>query len=708
MGLRLGLIARCETARGLAIQSKGIFDALDFAKVLLVRVQAHKRDCDEAPEWYPNAQHVTYDHLSHTLPQEEVMAWLEGLDVVFSVETTYDWRLPDWARSMRVRTVIQGNPEFYRHDQPDYAHQAQPDCWWWPTTWRLDRLPPGRVVPVPMPDIEPTAKVGGVPRFLHVVGKRAFEDRNGTDIVINALRSIEEPCDFTINGFGWELPEITLPLNSPVRLSVERAGVQDRWSMYRDQSLLVLPRRYGGLCLDAKTPIDLADGLRIPIAAVLPGDLIRDLGGATRVTAKQCRTVPETVSIKARGPEIVSSTDHRHMVADRPLIAALAETKASEVRPGQWVFIARPQPEGIESVVLGPKPVRKGLRNWREVVELDDGWMRVLGLWLAEGHGGWYARAKRERPICELTWSFGYRDRFLADEVVETLAARGVRATTFVAEITTGFGVSKLQKVRCRSELLGRIFDQLGAGLREGARGKRAPDVAVHLVPALISGWLDGDGNDHGGHINGWSRSVGMISDFWRLLGKAGICGSITHGGERLDINSKRDTETVAGWCHRLKVDRVRTRSVSGDARPVSGGWMARIKAVEHRLDSCEVVSIETESGTYLASDTLTHNCLPALEAAVSGLGVLMPDTSPNMELASGFISARDQRQIRLACGLVHVADVDFVPLGKHLTHLLRHPEEVAAMQRRSLEMVPRWSEYRALYEREFEMVANR
>lgn len=257
MSLRIGLIARCESSRGLAIQSHNLFLHVPVERVLLVRRQPHALDCEERPEWYPGATHITYDHINHTLPQEIVMEWLEGLDVVFTVETPYDWRFPDWARSMRVKTVIQGNPEFYRHDQDSHIlagnnnYKAHPDAWWWPTPWRLDRLPPGQVVPVPMPDIEPVAYTGNPPRFLHVVGKRAYEDRNGTDIVINALRGIEEPCDFTINGFGWELPEINLLPNVPVNLTVERAGVEDRWGMYRDQSILVLPRRYGGLSLPA-------------------------------------------------------------------------------------------------------------------------------------------------------------------------------------------------------------------------------------------------------------------------------------------------------------------------------------------------------------------------------------------------------------------------------------------------------------------------
>ncbi len=254
--MKVGLIARCEYARGLAIQTKNMFDNFDVDRVLLVRRHPDHLDCDERPEWYPGATEVQYDHINHTLPQEIVMDWLQGLDVVFTVETPYDWRLPDWARSMHVRTVIQGNPEFYRLDQPHLmpaslaGSDPMPTAWWWPTPWRTARLPQGSIIPVPMPDIAPVAAVAE-PRFLHVVGKRAFEDRNGTDVVINSLRSIGEPCDFTINGFGWELPQIGVPINSPVRLLVEHVGVEDRWSMYRDQSILVLPRRYGGLSLPA-------------------------------------------------------------------------------------------------------------------------------------------------------------------------------------------------------------------------------------------------------------------------------------------------------------------------------------------------------------------------------------------------------------------------------------------------------------------------
>lgn len=311
--MKIGLIARCEYARGLAIQSKGFYDHMPVDRVLLVRRQPHVLDCDERVDWYPGATHITYDHIAHTLPQEIVMEWLEGLDVVFTVETPYDWRFPDWARSMRVKTVIQGNPEFYRHDQDahiiagDNSYKAHPDAWWWPTPWRIDRLPPGQVVPVPMPDRLPTA-AGAEPKFLHVVGKRAYEDRNGTDVVINALRSIEVPCEITIQGFGWELDaefirRQLLP-GSPVRLDVDVVGVEDRWGMYRDQSVLVLPRRYGGLCLPALEAAACGLGVLMPDCS--PNSVL----ASGFVSARDERTVQ-----LACGPVRMADVDFRTLAA---------------------------------------------------------------------------------------------------------------------------------------------------------------------------------------------------------------------------------------------------------------------------------------------------------------------------------------------------------------------------------------------------------
>ena len=86
-------------------------------------------------------------------------------------------------------------------------------------------------------------------RVFHVTGKRAFADRNGTEIVMNALRGLNMDVEFTMFGLDHSLPEIGPMRNTS--LIVRNEGVEDRWEMYAGQHLLVLPRRYGGLCLPA-------------------------------------------------------------------------------------------------------------------------------------------------------------------------------------------------------------------------------------------------------------------------------------------------------------------------------------------------------------------------------------------------------------------------------------------------------------------------
>lgn len=244
--MKIGLIARCETARGIAIQSKNFYDHMPVERVLLVRMP--RPDCTEAPHWYPGATHVPYDIVRHELPEVTVRGWLEGLDVVFTVETPNDWRIPLWCREMGVKLVIQGNPEFVRHmNDPNLPH---PDEWWWPTSWRFDSLPPGRLMPVPMDRwVASPPEDDGKLHLVHVVGRRAFADRNGTDQLAQIIRSVRARVVLSVYGLDEQLPEFRRLPNVEYRLFP--AGVDEGWKMYEGQHALVLPRRYGGLCLPA-------------------------------------------------------------------------------------------------------------------------------------------------------------------------------------------------------------------------------------------------------------------------------------------------------------------------------------------------------------------------------------------------------------------------------------------------------------------------
>lgn len=247
--MRWGLIARGED-RGLGTLTWELARHYDPDRVLLIdpvdaRFPVHAGRYAANP-----TTTVAWPDPHRQLPEREVRDWLDGLDVVFSAETFYDWRLVTWAREAGVATVCQGMPEFYRHPQhPDWP---QPDLWVWPTQWLRDTdlIPPGPIVPVPAPDTHPLLAARpdetGPLRVVHVAGHHAHADRNGTRSFLGALRRCREPVHATI--FSQDrLPRVNMPGNVTVEL--HERGVADRWAHYDRQHVLVMPRKYGGLCL---------------------------------------------------------------------------------------------------------------------------------------------------------------------------------------------------------------------------------------------------------------------------------------------------------------------------------------------------------------------------------------------------------------------------------------------------------------------------
>ncbi len=180
----------------------------------------------------------------HRLAKWDAKNFMKGLDVVLSVETCYSPEFYDWARQLKVRTVVQGNPEFVRPYE-------RPDVWWWPTTWREGRVPEGRLVPVPCPDHDFTAGAIGIDALnvVHVAGKRAMKDRNGTESLLASIGHVGAPVRYSV--FSQD-PLPALWERAAARFSVKLPKPPaDRFEMYAGQHVLVSPRRYGGLHLPA-------------------------------------------------------------------------------------------------------------------------------------------------------------------------------------------------------------------------------------------------------------------------------------------------------------------------------------------------------------------------------------------------------------------------------------------------------------------------
>lgn len=268
--MKIGLIARAE-ARGLGHMTMEFARHVPIERTLLVRPQAaHDAHLHQHREWFAEDA-IRVDHWTGTIDEPTMRRFLDGLDVVYSAETFYDWRMCDLARELGVRTVCHLMPEYFKHAGVSRRFPADlpaPDRWWNPTCWRQEFLPPDtEIVPVPvaLDRFEPQRdEARGPVRWLHVVGSRAAADRNGTRVFLDAVRHLRTEQTVILRSQS-EAFYPTGPTGRKVHIEVEYADLPDYWDLYHDADALVLPRRYGGLSLVAQ------EAMAAGLALVMPG-----------------------------------------------------------------------------------------------------------------------------------------------------------------------------------------------------------------------------------------------------------------------------------------------------------------------------------------------------------------------------------------------------------------------------------------------------
>lgn len=256
--MRVGVLSPL-TDRGLGVQSWEAARNLDAA---VLHVETKDPSAPSHPERFPNATRTRW---AAGLDPKVVMAWLRTVDVVYAAETFYDPRFTKWAQAASTTTVLHANPEFYTGSQ-------DPTRLWSATPWRKDVMPERtEVVPFPVAAdrFTPAEPHDGPCRFVHVAGKRALADRNGTDTVMGALHMLSRPCEVRIIVQHGEVPEVP---NVPRHVKVTVVDPPaDYWRLYDDCDALVLPRRYGGLCLPVQEAC--AAGLAVLMSDLIPNQV---------------------------------------------------------------------------------------------------------------------------------------------------------------------------------------------------------------------------------------------------------------------------------------------------------------------------------------------------------------------------------------------------------------------------------------------------
>jgi hypothetical protein len=245
---KIGLLVRADLG-GLGNQTRALWDYLRPEVVLLVDLPEGKRRGDSQLHRFAGRPEVVGVAHSDVIHPDLLLAIADQVDTLVTVECLYTgapvagtrtWQ----ALNERCLTVLVANPELYA----DYAASRII----LPTTWHADRFN-ALVVPHPAPveDAAPHARVrtGRARTFLHVEAP-AMLDRNGTELVAQALPHVEEPCTLIVRSHR---DHRSGPLDTDqvgrVRVVWDNARPVDWTACYHDADVLVLPRRYGGLSM---------------------------------------------------------------------------------------------------------------------------------------------------------------------------------------------------------------------------------------------------------------------------------------------------------------------------------------------------------------------------------------------------------------------------------------------------------------------------
>lgn len=266
--VRFGVVARAED-RGLGIQTWEVARALRPDRVLVVDMDGSNAGFTQHFHRFADLGIPTTIVPAAAMNDPKVVGpWCSGLDVIYSAETFYRWAFCDIARAEGARTVLHLNPEFYKHIADD-VNEPMPDEWWAPSPWMRNHylMPSTRFMPMPVPFDRWTAEqrqhVHHVPTFVHVAGHPAALDRNGTRSMLQAARLVSERMSIVV---VTQRPNAHRPTRLPRHVEFRNVigGVPNYWDVPLLGDCVVLPRRYGGLCLPAIEAAGAARALIMP------------------------------------------------------------------------------------------------------------------------------------------------------------------------------------------------------------------------------------------------------------------------------------------------------------------------------------------------------------------------------------------------------------------------------------------------------------
>lgn len=255
--MKIGLLAYSSNT-GLGYQTLDFYKNMSPEKVLLVDLSKFNGMETHHDRYYR-------PRITDGFPTDEDCEWLtDGVDIIFVCETPLNFKLFEIARRKGVKSVLQYNYEFLNYFK-DRSLPA-PDIFASPSLWEMEKVKElglGKVVYLPVPvDLEkiPFRSFEKAETFVHILGRPAAHDRNGAIEYLEAIKTLPEYYRSKI-FYQTPVEQNTKKIFEPIERKLEEVksllgerleivvDCKDNREMYKNGEILVLPRKYGGLCL---------------------------------------------------------------------------------------------------------------------------------------------------------------------------------------------------------------------------------------------------------------------------------------------------------------------------------------------------------------------------------------------------------------------------------------------------------------------------
>lgn len=320
--MKLGLIARADNS-GLGMQTWEFYRHMEPEKTMVVdisKLNGNKQYLDRYPH---NAEVI---HGIPTAP--DIDKFLDGLDVVFIAEAAYNPYIYVKSKELGVKIANQYNYEFF--DWFGTAPEVMPDLFIAPSMWNFATVNAyvnhcnqhlganiGHTYlhcPVNRKAL-PFREIKQARTFLHVAGRSAAYDRNGTETVIRASKYLQTDAQIIIHfqgeqGLGHQATntiadyvELLAKDGDEEKVTIEQIEFENYADVYAQGDVLLLPRRYGGNCLPLNEA--LSTGMPVIMTDISPNNQFLPTKWLIPATPKETFHTRPNVTVDVYGADPV-------------------------------------------------------------------------------------------------------------------------------------------------------------------------------------------------------------------------------------------------------------------------------------------------------------------------------------------------------------------------------------------------------------------